>query len=343
MKKSLISLLIMSLAVSCYSSSKTEPDKQPGKPLGNRVAIVYSSNYLISLLGLEKLHPFDIKKYAKIQSALIKDKLLKAEDFYSPEYISDKDILRVHTSSFLKSLKSSKTVARYTEAPAMAYIPNSILTNGVIMPFRYATGGTLLASRLALRYGIAINIGGGYHHAKPSKGEGFCIFADMPIAIRVLQSEDKIKRALVIDLDVHQGNGTAVCLADDNTTFTFSMHQGNIYPIPKEQSDLDIELDSGTDDKTFLATLAKHLDKIIEKSKPDIVFLQAGCDTLDGDPLASLKMTAKGIAKRDMMVIDACAKHKIPVVMTLGGGYSSTAWQVQFNSIRDIINKYGGK
>ena len=118
---------------------------------------------MISLLGLEKLHPFDIKKYAKIQNALIKDKLLKAEDFYHPEYISDKEILRVHTSSFLKSLKSSKMVARYTEAPAMAYIPNSILTNGVIMPFRYATGGTLLAARLALRYGIAINIGGGYH------------------------------------------------------------------------------------------------------------------------------------------------------------------------------------
>ena len=170
---------------------------------------------------------------------------------------------------------------------------------------------------------------------------GFCIFADMPIAIRVLQAEGKIKHALVIDLDVHQGNGTAVCLADDNTTFTFSMHQGNIYPRPKEKSDLDVELASGTDDKTFLAILAKHLDKIIKVAKPDIVFLQAGCDTLDGDPLASLKMSAKGISKRDMMVIDACVKHKIPVIMTLGGGYSPTAWQVQFKSIRDIINKYG--
>ena len=223
----------------------------------------------------------------------------------------------------------------------MGVVAPKLLDLGVLAAFRHVAGGTLLAARQALRYGIGVNIGGGYHHATPDAGEGFCIYADMPIAIRTLQAEGKIRRALVIDLDVHQGNGTAICLADDDQTFTFSMHQGNIYPIPKAKSDLDVELDAGTGDDAYLRILTSHLDALLEKARPDIVFLQAGCDTLAGDPLASLEMTEEGIVERDAMVIDACVRRKVPVVMTLGGGYSSEAWKAQFHSIRRIIKKYG--
>ncbi|MCK4913909.1 MAG: hypothetical protein KAS69_04860 [Planctomycetes bacterium] len=305
------------------------------------VAVVYSKNYQISFIGLENLHPFDIHKYAKIHKQLVKDNLFKARDVHKPKPITKEDILLVHSQEFLDSLKRSQTVAKYLEAPMVKFFPSGIVDHCALRPFRYASGGTLLAARKALESGIAINIGGGYHHAKPDNGEGFCIYADMPIAIRKLQNEGRISSVLIIDLDVHQGNGTVVCLANDDSTFTFSMHQGDIYPIPKEQSDLDIELDSGIGDRKYLRILLKHLPKLFELAKPNIVFYQAGCDTLADDPLASLNMTEQGIVNRDAKVVEACVLRGIPVVMTTGGGYSKNAWHAQYSSIRNIIEIYG--
>ena len=314
-------------------------EPRDGKVTGNNCAIVYSYNYKISIYGLEKLHPFEIRKYEKIYTQLIEDGVLKPEEVFVPETLTDDDILLVHSKEFIKSLDSSRKVARYLEADQTAMLPASVMKEKIVAPFRLASGGTLLAARQALKCGTAVNIGGGYHHAKPDKGEGFCIFADIPIAIRKLQEEGKIKRALIIDLDVHQGNGTAVCLADDDSTFTFSMHQGDIYPVPKEESDLDVELAFGEGDNEILPKVKKILPELFEKANPDIVFYVAGCDMLNGDPLASLAMTEKGIVKRDDMVIQACRKRKIPVVMTLAGGYSPNAWRAQYKSIKNILSK----
>jgi len=304
------------------------------------VAVVYSPGYEIRLGGLERLHAFDIHKYSRIYGALVKAGSLDRKKVLAPVPVTDEQVLLVHSPEFLASLKDKRAVARYLEAGVLRLLPESLLERKVINPFRRATGGTVLAARQALRCGIAINIGGGYHHAKPHAGEGFCLFADMPIAIRVLQREKSIKRALVIDLDVHQGNGTAVCDNGDDSVYTFSMHQGNIYPIPKEASDRDVELAPGTGDREYLALLGDELPALFDLASPDIVFLQAGCDTLKGDPLASLAMTEEGIVTRDSMVIDACVKRNIPVVMTLGGGYSRDAWHVQYASIAAILAKY---
>jgi len=323
------------------SSMKQVKSPRRGRVYNNRVAIVYSKHYQMSMGGLERLHSFDIRKYARIYLKLNTEGLLRPEDVFVPEAVSEDEILLVHTRKFLMSLKDSPTVARYLEAPVVAPVPNALVDAAILNAFRYATGGTILAGRLALKHGIAINIGGGYHHAKPDAGEGFCIYADMPIAIRVLQKEKLIRRAMVIDLDVHQGNGTAVCFAGDDSAFTFSMHQGDIYPIPKEKSDLDIELKSGTNDREFLRILRKHLDDVIDRARPDIVFLQAGCDTFAEDPLASLAMTRAGIVKRDAMVIDECVERRIPVVMVLGGGYSRQAWKIQYDSIARTLRRYG--
>ncbi|MBN1346301.1 MAG: histone deacetylase [Phycisphaerae bacterium] len=312
-----------------------------GRALGGRVAVVYCKHYPVNLVGFEKLHPFDINKYAHIYNRLVQDGVITPGDVFVPVPVGDAEILRVHTPEFLASLRDSKTVARYLEAPALGIAPAGLIDLGMLSAFRYVTGGTVLAGRLALEHGIAINLGGGYHHAKPDAGEGFCVYADMPIAIRCLQAEGKIRRALVVDLDVHQGNGTAVCLAGDETTFTFSMHQGSIYPIPKATSDLDVELESGTGDARYLEVLGEHLPTVLDRARPDIVFLQAGCDTLRGDPLASLAMTESGIVRRDATVIDACVRRGTPVVMTLGGGYSSRAWYVQYRSVRHTIDAYG--
>jgi len=309
--------------------------------MNSRVAVVYSQKYQIDLGGAEKLHSFDIRKYAKIYLALNTDGFVRPEDVFVPEPVSHADLLRVHTPAYLESLREPAAVARYLEAPIVAAMPAPLLDATVLQPFRCATGGTILAARLALRYGIAINIGGGYHHAKPDKGEGFCVYADMPIAIRVLQAERLIRRTLVVDLDVHQGNGTAACLKGDPSVFILDMHQAGIFPVPKEKCDLDVELDAGTGDEGYLAILRRHLPGLLDRVRPDIVFLQAGCDVLAGDPLAGLALTPQGIVRRDAYVIDACAGRKIPLVMVTGGGYSPEAWQVQYQSIRRTIETYG--
>lgn len=303
------------------------------------VNVVYSPGYLIDLGGLEKLHPFDIRKYEKIHDQLIKDGLLSDEATIKPTPVTKDELLLIHTEQYLEKLNERATVAKYLEAGVLQFAPVSL--NRVIDPFKRASGGTLVAARLALESGIGINVGGGYHHAKPDRGEGFCLFADVPIAIRKLQNENRIRRAVVIDVDVHQGNGTILCLDNDETTFTFSMHQGNIYPVPKEVGDLDVELESGTGDEGYMNVLLKHLDGLLDESDADICFIVGGCDPLDGDPLASLRMTTAGIVERDHVIVEACVKRNLPVVLTLSGGYSPDAWKSQYMSIKNLIETYG--
>ena len=288
---------------------------------------------------MEKLHPFDIAKYDKIYKGLKKDGYVTKQSVIDPVEVTREQMLLIHTEAYIESLKKTKNVASYLEAPQLKIIPDSLLDNMIVSRFRKASGGTLEAARQALKSKskMSINLGGGFHHAKPELGEGFCIIADVPIAIRVLQKEKLIKRALIIDTDIHQGNGTIVSLKDDPTTYTFSMHEGRIYPMPKEVGDEDVELDGGVTDEEYLKILANKLDQLFMKSKPDIVFHVAGCDALEGDPLASGRMTHEGIQKRDAMIVKACQKHGVPYVMTLSGGYSKDAWNAQYKSISAII------
>ena len=338
-----IAVGIACLLTTCVAPSSFRAVKQPrpGHALGGRLAVVFSERYQIDLPGVQWFHPFDTRKYAKIYLELNADGLLRPETVFVPPEASLAEIRRVHTDPYLASLRSPAAVARYLEAKPAKVLPAKAVDTGILRAHRYAAGGTVLAGRLALRYGIAINLGGGFHHAKPHTGEGFCVYNDIAIAIRALQDDGRVGRALVVDLDVHQGNGTAECFVGEEPVFTFSMHQGNIYPIPKSESDLDIELDPGTDDAAYLAILRENLPDVIRRARPDIVFFQAGCDTLAGDPLAGLAMTEKGIVERDALVIDACFRRRIPVVMTLGGGYTRRAWAVQYASIRHLIETYG--
>lgn len=321
------------------TTDKQSVSDKPATELPFKVDVVYSSDYLIKLGGLERLHPFDIKKYQKIHEKLKSDGLISDLQTYKPTPLTNQDLVRVHTNQYLEDLKVRAKVAEFLEAPALQYAPLS-LERAVLKPFLAASGGTLLAARKALVSGIGINIGGGYHHAKPDRGEGFCVYADVPIAIRVLQSEKKIRTAIVVDVDVHQGNGTIVCLKNDPTTYSFSMHQGDIYPNPKETGDLDVELNAGMGDQEYMKVLNQHLPGMLDDFKPDICFIVGGCDPLKGDPLASLEMTHQGIVKRDHAIVEACVKRKIPVVLTLSGGYSPDAWKAQYLSIKNLIETY---
>lgn len=325
-------------ATAIYSLSCAAPVPKAPPAGATLIPVVHDAGYEISLVGLEKLHPFDIAKYRRIRTALESDGLLGPDNLHSPDVLSTEDLLLVHTEAYLKSLRSSSQVAAYLEAPQVRHLPSPLVRRGVVNPFILASGGTLKAARLALKHEAAINLGGGYHHAKPDSGEGFCIIADIPIAIRKLQKEGKIKRALVVDTDIHQGNGTIVCLANDPTTFTFSIHEDAIYPHPKEQGDSDVTVPAGTGDDTYLKLLKHWLPKIIDRSQPDIVFHVSGCDALAGDPLANGRLTNEGIRQRDAYIVDSCKKRNIPYVMTLAGGYSEGAWKAQYLSIAGMMN-----
>lgn len=337
------SLMLPMLAAGCAAPESFRRVQQPrnGAPLNGRVCLVYSQRYQIDLGGFESLHSFDINKYARIYLQLVTDGLIRPEDVYVPAEIGREDLLRVHTPEYLARLRQPSALAWYLENACVALMLPGLADAAVLRPFRYATGGTVLAARLAVRYGVAVNLGGGYHHAEPDRGGGFCIYADMPIAIRVLQSEGLIRRALVVDLDAHQGNGTARCLAGDDHVFTFDMHEEDIYPFPKETNDLDISLTAGMENDEYLRMLSDHLPKVFDRARPDIVFLQAGVDVLAGDRLARLRLTPEGIIERDRLVFDEAARRMVPIVMVLGGGYSPQAWQIQYRSIRGVIAKYG--
>ena len=329
-------------AFNCIGPASFRQVKSPreGRVLDHRVALVYSKHYQINMGGAEHLHSFDIRKYAKIYVQLLTDGVIQPTDVFVPEAVTREQILLVHTEAYLESLKDSSRVAQYLEAPAVGFMPASLADAGILNAFRYATGGSIEAARQAMRHGIGINIGGGYHHAKPDKGEGFCVYNDLAIAIRVLQKEGLIRRALVVDLDAHQGNGTAVAFAGDADVFTFDVHEGDIYPWPKEKCSLDVDLPAHTGDEEYLRLLREKLPGVIEKARPDLVFLQAGCDVLKGDPLTRMAMTPEGVVRRDLYVIQQCVEHNLPVAMVTGGGYSDQAWQVQYQSIRKIIETY---
>lgn len=219
-------LLVVLSQPGCMSPAmKAVTNARGGEAIGGKIGIVYSSRYQISFGGIERLHPFDIRKYEKIYQALVDDGLVTPSQVFVPSEASREDLLRVHSAAYLdKRLQSSVKLAEYLEIGFLAAVPAFITDGGVLRPFRYATGGTLLATELALDEGIGINLAGGYHHAEPNRGGGFCIYADMPVAVRKFMANGRIHRVLMIDVDVHQGNGTALCLANDPDIFTFDMH-----------------------------------------------------------------------------------------------------------------------
>ena len=259
-------------------------------------------------------HVFPAEKYRLVAERLRREGV--ARDFIDPVAATDEELLLVHTPAYLHRLEGM------TRTPELGYAEFEVpVTQRVIETFRITTGGTIAAARRALTEGVAGNVSGGFHHAFADSGEGFCLINDLAVAIRVLQRDRLIARAAVIDLDLHQGNGTARIFAGDPNVFTFSMHQQNNYPN-KQRSSWDIGLNDYTQDDEYLALLMPAVPKILDEFKPDIVVYQAGADPYKDDKLGSLELTIEGLAARDRLVYRECRKRKIPIVATLGGGYA---------------------
>jgi len=259
-------------------------------------------------------HVFPIKKYKLIRKKLISDGILTENDFISPEIATVDDLLLVHTKEYVDDFMS----LRWTHRTERSELP---LTEDIKTSYLAGTGGTILACQKALEYGIAINIGGGFHHAFPDHAEGFCYTNDVAIAIRRLQRDNNIKRFFVIDCDLHQGNGTAYIFKDDEDVFTFSIHQENNYPM-KQKSDLDIGLADRTSDVIYLAYLKRNVPLIIDDFAPDFVIYLAGADPYKYDQLGGLSLTIEGLRERDDFIINECINRNIPIGILLAGGYA---------------------
>ena len=262
-------------------------------------------------------HIFPCEKYRLVRTRLLQSGVADGGDFVEPEPADDADILLVHTKAYLQRLYD------YTRSPMSAIFElEAPLFYETLSAFFRMTGGTVEAARRAiLQRSFWANIGGGFHHAFPDHGEGFCAINDVAVAIRVLQKEGLIKRAAVVDCDLHQGNGTAFIFQHDPSVFTFSIHQENLYP-PKQRSDLDIGLDDFTGDDVYLEKLRAGLERVFEEGGYDIVFYLAGADPYKGDKLGTLRLSKEGLLERDRMVFEASRMYGASVCVVLAGGYA---------------------
>jgi acetoin utilization deacetylase AcuC-like enzyme len=273
---------------------------------------VYSDAYWMVDLGN---HVFPAEKYRLIYEKLLRSGA-KKENFKAPEPASDEDLLLVHSPKYLKKLKTGRLSQSEIITMELPY-------SAEVLDFaQLMVGGTIMAVRLALEDGLSVHIGGGFHHAFHDHGEGFCILNDVAVALRKMQQSGAFQKGMIVDCDVHQGNGIAEIFAEDETVYTFSMHQMDIYPAKKEKSTLDVGFWSDDGDQKYLDSLKSHIPSLYETFKPDVVFYLAGADPYEKDQLGGLKVTFDGLKERDSIVIQGALRLKIPVVILFAGGYA---------------------
>ncbi|MBN8578416.1 MAG: histone deacetylase [Cytophagales bacterium] len=275
--------------------------------------IAWSPAYV---LPLPPNHRFPMSKYEVLPEQLVHEGTVTHENFFAPDPLPEEWILKTHTADYwhkLSQLALTPQEVRRTGFP---------LTRELVAREIRIANGTLQCTRFALQQGVAMNIAGGTHHAFTNKGEGFCLLNDQAIAANYLLNENLAAKILIVDLDVHQGNGTAQIFCSEPRVFTFSMHGANNYPLIKEQSGLDIGLKDFTTNDFYLKTLEINLKHLLDQVEPDFIFYQAGVDILDTDKLGRLSITREGCKQRDRLVLEIAKRNKVPLVVCMGGGYS---------------------
>jgi len=266
-------------------------------------------------LPLPPGHRFPAPKYRLLRERLLGEGTLREDGFTASGMIDLDALLLVHEPAYVEA------VVRGHLSDAEVRRLGFPWSEELVRRSRASVAGTVAAARNALCNGIAGNLAGGTHHAFADHGEGFCVFNDHAVAVRLLQLEGRIERAVIVDLDVHQGNGTAAIFAGDDSVFTFSMHGARNYPFRKQRSSLDVELPDGCEDAEYLALLARHLPEVLDAARADLLLYQGGVDPLAGDALGRLRLTHQGLRARDRLVLAAARDRGLPLVLTLGGGY----------------------
>ena len=259
-------------------------------------------------------HVFPISKFELVRDRLLAEGTLDPSEIVEPAPALLEDVLLVHTEDYVSRLCNGQLTSKELRRLGLPW------SESLVRRSFYAVGGTLAATNAALAEGYSSNLAGGTHHSFADRGEGFCVLNDVAIAIRALRIRNRIRRAAIVDCDVHQGNGTATIFVGDNETFTFSMHGANNYPLFKAQSSLDVELPDGTDDNEYLDCLARHLPAVFAHD-PEIVFYLAGADPFAKDKLGRLALSIDGLRERDSYVLRECYAREVPVVTVMSGGY----------------------
>jgi histone deacetylase 11 len=313
--------------------------------------VVYHPSYNIGGYGLEKLHPFDGRKYGKAWDAIAALLPAAKEILVNPTSEVARDNLRlVHSADYLEQLNSAAYLAKAFETPAAAWIPVKLLDSIVLRPMRFATQGTIQSFSLACEHGLAINLGGGFHHAKPTGGEGFNVYNDVAIGIAVLRQSGQISPddvVLYVDCDAHQGNGVATCFLDDHTVKIFDVFNADIYPrhdsVARERVDRPVPLASGTDGETYLLELQRALptwlDEITTRVRHALAIYNAGTDVVSDDPLGALALSPEHVLERDVFVVESFTRRGIPTAMVLGGGYTQDSFRLVADSVATILGR----
>jgi acetoin utilization deacetylase AcuC-like enzyme len=277
-------------------------------------------------------HVFPIRKFELVRDRLLSEGTLQLAELIEPAPARLDEVLLVHTQDYVSRLCSGQLTPKEIRRLGLPW------SESLVRRSFYAVGGTLAATQAALAEGYSSNLAGGTHHSFPDRGEGFCVLNDVAIAIRATRARTLIRRAAIIDCDVHQGNGTAIIFAHDDVTFTFSIHGANNYPLFKAQSTVDIELPDGAGDNEYLACLASHLPAIFN-SEPDVVFYLAGADPYKEDKLGRLALSIEGLRERDALVLRQCYQREIPIVTVMSGGYGkdiNDTIEIHCNTIRTV-------
>jgi acetoin utilization deacetylase AcuC-like enzyme len=298
--------------------------------------LVYHERYDLNLGP----HVFPSQKFRLIYEMLLREHIAGQNDFLRPSPATDEDMLRVHTSDWVRKLKTGTLTASEVMLLEVPYSPEFVEAVWL------AAGGTILAAQSALRDGFGSNLSGGFHHAYPAHGEGFCAIHDVAVAIRKLQADGTIKKAIVIDTDVHHGNGTAAIFRNDPTVFTLSIHQENNYPAHKPPSTVDLNMPDRADDDEYLGALIPAVQKSLDDFQPNILFYVGGADPYCEDQLGGLSLTKEGLKVRDRSVSEEARRRGVPVATTLAGGYArrvEDTVRIHVNTIlaaRDVAEKY---
>jgi len=298
------------------------------------IKLIYSEKYRVDIGA----HVFPTEKYRLIKDKLIKEGLFKEDDFLPPPMPDEKDILLVHTEEYLNKLKEGKLSMMEILTLELPY------SQELVEASLFCVGGTIQVCSNAIESGLGIHIGGGFHHAFPDHGEGFCVLNDIACGVRHLQGAKKIARALIVDCDLHQGNGTAYIFRQDRNTFTFSIHQENNYPGIKPPSSLDIGLADGTADEEYLQKLIENIPGIIDSFKPELILFVAGADPYERDQIGGLSLTMEGLKRRDELVIGWAKDSNIPLCIVLAGGYAYDVGDtvaIHCNTIRTAVDIFG--
>ena len=287
--------------------------------------VFYSDHFV---LPLPEGHRFPMLKYSALRERVAASSICGPGELREPDAVTDEEILRAHNPDYLSRVVSGTLTEKEMRRIGFPW------SGRMVERSRRASGGTVGACLAALEEGFAANLAGGTHHAFAGRGEGYCVFNDSAIAARAVQAAGLVERVVVIDTDVHQGNGTAAILAGDPSVFTFSIHGEKNFPFHKEKSDLDVPLPDGAEDGTFLDALATGLEQALDASEPGLAIYLAGADPFVGDRLGRLSVTKEGLAERDRIVLEGCRERGVPVAVTMAGGYSE--------DVRDIVDVHFG-